>query len=71
MVSTARDAAESRALVTGTLLGILHEYSQKQDRPVLIDRVDMVDDPAGNHLPMVRLTMRSGVKLLLIVAEDV
>lgn len=65
------DAIESRALVTGTVLAMLYEYSKKPDRAVLIDNVEMVDDDQGNHLPMVRLTMRSGVKLLVLIAEDV
>lgn len=64
------DVQDARALVTGTLLAMLYEYSQRPDRPVRIDRVDMVDDPQGNHLPMVRLTMQSGTKLLLLVQED-
>lgn len=66
-----RDTMDARALVTGTIIGQMLQYSANPDRAVLIDNVEMVDDDQGNHLPMVRLTMRSGVKLLLIVAEDV
>ena len=65
------DAEAARSLVTGTLIGMLHSYSQDPERPVRIDKVEMVDDSAGNHLPMVRLTMKSGVRLLVIIAEDV
>lgn len=71
MVASAQDVQDSRALVTGTLIGLLLRHTSDSDRAVLIDKVEMVDDDQGNHRSMVRLTMRSGVKLLIIVAEDV
>lgn len=70
-MASAQDVQDSRALVTGTLLGMLLQHTSNPDRAVLIDRVEMVDDDQGNHQSMVRLTMRSGAKLLVIVAEDV
>lgn len=70
MVASAQDVQDSRALVTGTLIGLLLRHTSDSDRAVLIDKVEMVDDDQGNHQSMVRLTMRSGVKLLIIVAED-
>lgn len=66
-----QDARDARALVTGTLLALLGQYAQNPDKAVLIDKVDMVTDERGDHQSMARLHMRSGVKLLVIVAEDV
>ena len=65
------DATDARSLVTGTLTGILMQYAENPERPVLIDKVEVVYDNQGNYLPMVRLGMRSGARLLVIIAEDV
>lgn len=61
---------DSQALVTGCLAGLISGYTQDQERGVLVDKVEPVRDDQGNYLPLLRLTMRSGAKLLVAVMED-
>lgn len=60
---------DSQALVTGALMAMLSQYVANPDRGVLIDQVAPVVDEHGDYRPMLDLTMRSGQRLRVIVAE--
>lgn len=60
---------DSQPLVTASIAAMLFRYIEDPDRPILMDNVQIERDANGNYKPMITVTMRSGTKLRVIVAE--